>query len=144
MLSQSTSKTVSTKLGYSVILYDAPSPQDGSAELDNWSRRWDGALIEIKLPAGFKLDPMTISDLPPKIGHNIYNIGAPLQTPLKVSPDGSVIRHIVDFNDPNPRLRTIRPYGSFSTTLDQFPSEYSKASPTSKLDLWAQMLIVNR
>ena len=72
------------------------------------------------------VENVELASLPPQFGRAVHNIGCPLGTPLKVSPNGHILRHATFNGDPTPFSHTIGPQGTFSTDLDQFPGESSQ------------------
>ncbi|KAI9675314.1 MAG: hypothetical protein M1817_001217 [Caeruleum heppii] len=111
-----------------VLLCENPGPQRNSripiemAQLPLWSRRWDTAIIKITLDATqlARYTTCQLHDRPASFGHPVYNIGAALGGPLKVSAGAHVLRHAANFNNNAPLSHEIDPYGTFSTDLDQF------------------------
>ncbi len=108
-----------------VVLCDAhgpgPSPTD-PRDTAAWSRRWDSAVLKLTgSPKSFsQLKSVRYATRPPGFGTQVYNIGCPLGTQLKVSASAHVLRHSLIRDNKNPFSHLIAGYGTFTTDLDQF------------------------
>ena len=110
----------------SIVLCDthgpAPWPSDREG-IAHWSRRWNGAIFKLKGSSSqfSTLQSAELATRPPQFGNPVYNIGGPLGTQLKVSPNAHVLRHALSDDNNDAFSNAIAGYGTFTTDLDQFP-----------------------
>ena len=108
-----------------VVLCDshglAPDPTDAH-EIMKWSSKWDCAILKLRgsVLRFSELGCARYAMRPPAFGSEVYGVGSPLGTQLKVSACGHILRHSLKDDDGNPFSQRVAGCGTFTTDLDQF------------------------
>ena len=106
------------------------------------SRRWDTAIFKLKGKASdfATLGVVSVDSAPPAFGSPVYNIGAPIGTPFKLSPRAHVLRHSLFDGKLDPFNHGISGYGTYTSDLDQFSGKWHTYNGQGQLKIYHRQL----